>query len=113
MNLRLVVAAAVAVTAMAGFSVSAGAAPKHDECPVGPGENGGSTIGAWEKMTQAALEGALAAAGYSGAEAIAAEIFAKENKNDDDYLCVMPQVLPNDASGETEFFVSRDNNANA
>lgn len=113
MNLRSVVAATVAVIAMAGFSVSAGAAPKHDGCPVGPGENGGSAIGAWERMIEAELARALEAAEYTGAAETAAAIFAKEDKNDDYFVCVMPQVLPNDASGETEFFLIHDNNANA
>ncbi len=111
MNLRVVVAAAVGITAMAVFSVGAGAAPTHDACPVGPGQTGTSTIGEWEKMDEATLAAAIEEGG--GDPTQAAGEFAKRDRNGDGYLCVMTQVLPNDASGFDTWFVSRDNNANA
>jgi hypothetical protein len=112
MTLRLAVVAALAVVAMAG-SVSASAAPKHRGCGVGPGEGGNTTIGAWELMLETELAGAFASIGHPDAEGIAEAFFAKNDKNGDGLLCVMPQVLPNEASGDDEFFVAHDNNANA
>ena len=110
MTARVVMAVA-AVAATAWLAVGASAAPPHDGCPVGPGENGQTGINAWLLMDESALDAAMEAAG-GGPEAAAAE-FAKNNRNGDAYLCVQRQVLPNDASGFTTFFVSRDNIANA
>jgi hypothetical protein len=111
MSLRLIGAAAFGVAAMAGFSVGAGAAPTHEACPVGAGQTGTASIGAWEAMDEATLAAAMQAAGGDPSQA-AAE-FAKYNRNGDSYLCVMTQVLPNDASGFDTWFISRDNNTNA
>ena len=110
MNLRLIGAAAF-VVAVAGFPVGAGAAPAHESCPVGAGQTGTATIGAWEAMDETTLAAAMQAAGGDPSQA-AAE-FAKYDRNGDDYLCVMTQVLPNDASGFDTWFVSRDNNTSA
>ena len=62
-------------------------------------------------MDEPELDAAMEAAGGGPNDAAAA--FAKNNRNGDAYLCAMRQVLPNDASGFTTFFVFRDNNANA
>lgn len=37
--------------------------------------------------------------------------FATEDKNRDEVLCDMKQILPNDASGSDTWFVSHDNDA--
>ena len=111
MTVRVTTAAVVAVTAMAWLAVGASAAPPHDGCPVGPGGNGKTGNGAWILMNESALDAAMEAAGGGPDDAAAA--FAANNRNDDAYLCVMRQVLPNDASGFTTFFVYRDNIANA
>ena len=76
-------------------------------CPAGPRETGTADISGWELMTEAAVEGAALAAGAPPGTASAE--FAKVNKNDDLVVCVMKQVLPNDASGSTTWFVFQDN----
>ena len=111
MTARVAIAAGVAVAATAWLAVGAGAAPPHVGCPVGPGENGQTGNSAWLLMDEPALDAAIEAAG--GPPDDAAAVFAKYNRNGDAYLCVQRQVLPNDASGFTTFFVSRDNIANA
>ena len=78
-------------------------------CPVGPQDEGGSTIGEWHLWTEVTFAEELEAAGFDPEDAAA--VFAKENKNRDAYLCVMTQNLPNDASGSDTWFVSHDNNA--
>ena len=83
------------------------AAPPHRGCPVGPSGVGGSTIGAWERMTLAELRDAIALTGGDPAQADVE--FARHNRNDDEFVCTMIQVLPNDASGADTWFVSRDN----
>ena len=69
------------------------------------------TIGAWDEWNQPTLEAFMAAAGGNPAEA--ADVFAFNDRNHDGLLCVMTQVLPNDASGFTTFFIPRDNIATA
>lgn len=91
------------------LSTGALASSPYRGCSVGPGPNGESTIGAWELMDEETLADGIAASGFDPAEA--AVIFAKEDKNDDGQLCVMVQVLPNDASGSDIWFVPHDNNA--
>lgn len=86
------------------------AAPRHVGCPVGP-SGGNSTIGSWQLMTLEELAAAIAATGGDPAQADAE--FAKHNRNGDRYVCTSTQVLPNDASGATTWFVSRDNIAAA
>jgi hypothetical protein len=93
-----------------GTATAALAAPPHDGCPAGP-SGGGSTIGAWEPMTPAMLVAAIIASGGDPAGAEAE--FARHDRNDDKILCVMTQVLPNDASGNDTWFVTRDNNSAA
>lgn len=85
--------------------------PPHTGCPVGPRDTGTATIGAWEAWDQPTLADAMDAAGGNPADAAAT--FAFNDRNEDGLLCVMTQVLPNDASGFTTFFVPRDNNAAA
>ena len=87
------------------------AGPPHDGCPARPSGVGGSTIGAWELTTLAELRAAIAATGGDPAQADGE--FARSDRNDDGLLCTMTQVLPNDASGNDTWFVSRDNNAAA
>ena len=111
MRLRITIAATVAITGMAGLAASAGAAPKHTGCPTGPGQSGNTGNSAWQLMDEPTLDAAIEGSG--GGPDDAAANFAKNNKNGDAYLCVMPQVLPNDASGASEFYVIRDNTANA
>jgi len=89
-------------------SASALASPPHTGCPVGPSDTGTATIGPWEQWNEPTLAAAMAAAGGDPADAVG--IFAKNDRNRDGLLCVMTQVLPNDASGSTTFFVPRDNN---
>ncbi|HSM44557.1 MAG TPA: hypothetical protein VK969_06020 [Acidimicrobiia bacterium] len=91
------------------FAGAALGAPPHGGCPVGPVNAGNSTIGAWERMDETTLAAATAASGFD--PGIVADIFAKEDRNGDGLLCVMTQVLPNDASGSDIWFVSHDNNA--
>jgi hypothetical protein len=110
-RVRVVMAAVIAVTAMAWLTIGASAAPPHDGCPVGPGGSGQTINSAWMLMDELALDAAIEAAG--GGPNDAAATFAANNRNGDAYLCVLRQVLPNDASGFTTFFVSRDNIANA
>jgi hypothetical protein len=95
--------------AMLVMATGALAASPYAGCPVGPGAGGGSTIGAWQVMDEPTLADAIEACGFEPAEA--ALIFAKEDKNNDGRLCVMVQVLPNDASGSDTWFVPHDNNA--
>ena len=87
------------------------AAPPHDGCPVGPSGRGGSTIGPWEPMTM--LELAMAISATGGDPAQAAGEFARNDRNGDGLVCTMTQLLPNDASGNDTWFVSRDNLAAA
>lgn len=91
------------------MATAAFAASPYAGCSVGPGPAGGSTIEAWQLMNEQTLADAVEASGFDPAEA--ALIFAKEDKNNDGNLCVMVQVLPNDASGSDTWFVSHDNNA--
>lgn len=80
---------------------------------MGTRDAGGSTIGAWQLLDESALAAAIEAGGYDPAEAplFAAQVVAANDRNDDGLVCVMTQVLPNDASGANTFFVAHDNNA--
>lgn len=100
----VVVALIVVMTATGAIAAS-----PYAGCSVGPSGSGGSTISGWELMDEATLADAIEASGFDPAEA--SLIFAKEDKNDDGLLCVMVQVLPNDASGSDTWFVPHDNNA--
>ncbi len=62
-------------------------------------------------MTLPGLRSAIAATGGDPAQADGE--FARFDRNDDGLLCTMTQVLPNDASGNDTWFVSRDNNSAA
>ena len=95
---------------MLGTATAALAAPPHVGCPVGP-SRGGSTIGPWEPMTIEMLESAIAATGGDPAQAEGE--FALHNRNGDEIICTITQILPNDASGSDTWFVSRDNTAAA
>jgi hypothetical protein len=55
-------------------------------------------------MTRAELITAGAAAGYPDPAAFGT-VFDATNNNEDAYICVLVQRLPNDASGFTMFFV--------
>ena len=101
----VVVLVGLAMTILATGSL---AAPPHRGCPVGPGSNGGSTIGPWQLMDQATLADALEDSGLdpAGAEVL----LANSDKDGDGLVCVMIQILPNSASGGDTFFVNRDNN---
>ena len=90
-----------------GTATAALAAPPHSGCPTGPSGVGGSTIGAWQPMTLAELRLAIAATGGDPAQADGE--FARNDRNGDGTVCTMTQVLPNDASGDDTWFVSRDN----
>jgi hypothetical protein len=90
-------------------AAGASAASPFAGCPVGPTSAGGSTIGAWQLMDEATLGAALLAAGVDPANA--APILARDDKNGDGRICVMTQLLPNDASGSEVWFVSHDNDA--
>ena len=106
---RLIVSFAFVVTAALAMASGAFARSPYAGCSVGPVDAGGSTIGSWELLDEAALASALETAGYD--PAFASSEFEVNDKNGDGLLCTMTQVLPNDASGNTTFFVSHDNNA--
>ena len=106
---RLSAILALVVLVVLVMATGALAASPYAGCSVGPSGVGGTTIGGWEFMDEAALADAIEASGFDPAEA--SLIFAKQEKNDDGTLCVMVQVLPNDASGSDTWFVSHDNNA--
>lgn len=106
---RVAVTFALVVTAALATAGGAFAASPYSGCSVGPVGAGGSTIGSWELFDESALATALETAGYD--PAFTAGEFESNDKNGDGLLCVMTQVLPNDASGNTTFFVSHDNNA--
>ncbi len=93
-----------------GTATMALAAPPHGGCPVGP-SSGNSTIGPWELMTVEMLATAIAETG--GDPAQAEGLFPKTNRNGDQFVCTMTQILPNDASGSDTYFVIRDNTAAA
>ena len=102
------------VTASLATLLTAGAAlaaPPHTGCPAGPNGAGGSTIGSWELMDLEDLAAAIEATG--GDPAQAEQEFARQNRNGDEFVCTMTQVLPNDASGSDIWFVSRDNTSAA
>jgi hypothetical protein len=105
--MRRVLLALVALL-LATASLAGGALAKspHTGCPVGAGHAGGSTIGGWELWTFEQM-----AATFDDPAAAEAE-FARHNRNNDAYVCVMEQVLPNDASGTT-WYLARDNNVPA
>ena len=106
--LRALSTLSFAATVAMAMTSGAFAASPYRGCSVGPEDAGGSTIGSWELLDEAALAVALEMAGYD--PAFAAGEFEANDKNGDALLCIMTQVLPNDASGNTTFFVSHDNN---
>lgn len=87
----------------------ASAAPPHSGCPAGPSGTGQSTIGAFDRWDLATWVANIEATGGDVASAPAA--FESVDRNGDGIVCVMTQVLPNDASGNTTFFVPVDNSA--
>lgn len=95
--------ASIVTLLMAGVAT---AAPPNTGCPNGPPvqQGGPATVIAWRLMDAALLQE------LSGAseEAIADE-FATHDRNDDGLLCVLTEVLPNDASGAFEWFTPVDN----
>ena len=97
--------------ASVALATGASAASPNAGCSVGPTSKGTSAIGPWRLLNESALASELAAAGID--PSLAAGEFVKSDKNGDGQLCVMTQVLPNDASGNTTWFVSHDNNARA
>ena len=106
--MRTLIAIVSAITMAVTLTTAVLAAPPHRGCPVGADYAGGSTIGAWRLMDQAEFAAAIAAEGYD--PAIAASYFAAGDKNDDGKLCVMPQTLPNEASGDDTYWLLHDNN---
>jgi hypothetical protein len=106
---RVVLGLVVGALVSTIFAGAAMAASPYRGCSVGPVGAGSSTIGSWDLMDEEALAAATAASGFD--PGIVADIFAKEDRNGDGFLCVMTQILPNDASGSDTWFVSHDNNA--
>ena len=105
---RLTAVVVLVGLAMTMLATGALAASPFRGCPVGPGFNGGSTIGPWQLIDQPTLADALEDSGLdpAGAEVL----LANSDKNGDGLICVMIQTLPNSASGGDTFFVNRDNN---
>ena len=66
---------------------------------------------AWELTTVEMLETAITETGGDPAQAEGE--FALHNRNGDEFVCTLKQILPNDASGSDTWFVSRDNVASA
>ena len=88
------------------------AAPPHSGCGQGPGEGTGSANGAWELWDEEIYDAALLE--FSDGEDpgfTAADVFAEDDRNRDGHLCVMIQMLPNDASGSDVYFLAHDNTA--
>jgi hypothetical protein len=106
---RLIAILVVVGLMMVVLATGALAASPNAGCPVGPSGTGGSNNEAWVLWDEATLADAAEAAGHDPAEASLE--FGQFNKNNDDLLCVMVQVLPNDASGADTWFVTHDNNA--
>lgn len=100
----------LAMVAASGSAVLA--SPPHTGCGVGPNDAGRSTINGWQLWDEPTLAGEIEAA-YGDGAASAAAIFGSDDRNGDGMLCIMKQVLPNDASGATVFFVYSDNTATA
>jgi hypothetical protein len=108
LTVRRVLLSLVAVLiATASLASAALAGSPHTGCPVGAGHAGGSTIGGWELWTLGDM-----VATFDDPAAAEAE-FARHNRNNDDFVCVMEQVLPNDASGDDTWYIARDNNVPA
>lgn len=111
---RIVVSMVVMALGVVGSAATAFGAPPNVACAVGPGGVGATTIGGWEAWTQGDYAWQLEMTGFAdadGAAAIAAGVYGKEDRNGDGTLCVMRQVLPNDASGYDTWLVSHDNTA--
>ena len=106
---RLIAILVVVGLIMVVLATGALAASPYAGCPVGPSGTGGSTIGGWELWDEVTTADALVAGGLDPAEA--SLVFEEVDKNNDGLLCVMVQVLPNDASGFDTWFVYHDNNA--
>ena len=109
---RGILSAVLGLVMVAASGSAALASPPHAGCGVGPNDAGPSAINGWQLWDEPTLAGEIEASFGNGA-ASAAMIFASEDRNGDGMLCVMKQVLPNDASGATTWFVSADNTANA
>ena len=101
---RVLLALVAVLLATAGIASAAMAQSPHTGCPEGAGHAGGSTIGGWELWTFADM-----LATFEDPAAAQAE-WDRHNRNNDDYVCVMEQVLPNDASGDDTWYLARDNN---
>ena len=97
---RRVVLVLLLTTLISAISPLAQATPPHHGCPVGPVDAGSSTIGRWELLDESGLPPEYADA-----------ILASADRNGDGWVCLMTQILPNDASGDTEWLIARDNNA--
>lgn len=77
-------------------------------CPTGPGDTGTADITAWQLWDQATFEAAVIATGGDPTG-----VYDEGDKNGDGKLCILVQVLPNDASGNDTWFVSKDNTSAA
>lgn len=89
-------------TAVMASAATAATQPNAD-CPLGARGAGGSTISGWELWTLADVAETI------DDPAAAAATFDQYNRNNDDYICVLTQVLPNDASGSDIWYFGRDN----
>lgn len=102
------ITAFIAACAMTLTTASAAvAAPPYTGCAVGPNFAGSSMLGSWELMDETEFAAALVSVGYD--PALAPSQIAANDKNGDGLVCVMPQTLPNEASGNDSFFVLHDN----
>lgn len=106
---RLTAIVVVVGLVMVVLATGALAKSPYAGCPVGPSGTGGSTIGGWELWDEGTVVAALVAGGMDPAEAPL--FFEEADKNNDGSLCVMVQVLPNDASGSDTWHLYLDNNA--
>ncbi len=111
---RIVVSMVIMALGVMGSAATAFGVPPYVACGVGPGGAGATAIGAWEIWAQGDYAWQLEMTGFAdaaAAAAIAADVYAKEDRNGDGWLCVMKQRLPNDASGFDTWLVSHDNTA--
>lgn len=112
---RILVVTVLVVVSVLGSVAVAVAAPPHDGCAVGPNGPGKSTIEPWDLWAETTYAQALEDSGFvdaEGAVELAGTVFEKEDRNADGWICVMRQVLPNDASGFDTWLVAHDNTAN-
>lgn len=113
-----VAAVAAALSVVAGPMVTpAAAAPPHDGCPVGPRplEAGPGPLGEWMGWTLWSIEDLAAASvgQFPGTIEQLEQHLASLDDNGDGQVCAMKQVLPNDASGATTWWLPMDNRSNA